>query len=89
MPDSVRAAPQLDILACGMMCSPRNLGWLNRTLTDPTSNCTAPADCPLTQTVRVCTTFCDDIWSACSGVTPVGSLQTVAQLYSNDRCVVL
>lgn len=79
---------QLEILACGMACSPRNLDFLNRTVAG--NNCTnvtttlPPGSCNGTQTVTVCTTFCDDIWAACQNVVPLGSSSTVAVLYGGD-----
>ncbi len=73
---------QLQILACGMACSPRNLDFTDRngnclnssSVVPPSSNCSS---------VLVCTTFCDDIWNACMNVVIPGGNATVSALFAS------
>ncbi len=82
---------QLEILACGMACSPRNLAFVNNTGGDCgnfTGNGTFSGNGTNTtcfSSVSICTTFCDDIWNACMSVVPAGSSSSVAVLYNGNR----
>jgi hypothetical protein len=86
---SAACVQQLQILACGMACSPRNLAFTDRSGDCNSTNVTSfnfttptPNNC---STVSVCTTFCDDIWSACMDVVPAGQDQSVAVLYGGNH----
>jgi hypothetical protein len=79
---------QLEILACGMACSPRNLGFVDRSgqCSGNSTNSSLPGNgTTCDSSVLVCTTFCDDIWNACSNVVPAGSSSTVAVIYGGNR----